>query len=365
MGLAAGAASLAGSQSSLAAPASSNQALVCIYLFGGNDSNNLVVPLDAARYTAYAQGRGELAIANSALLPITAAKSGARFGLHPALVELQGLHDRRVLAIVANVGSLVEPVTKSAYLAGTAKLPADLMKHQYTSLGFLKGGFTSPRWSSGVWYTFNTGLSLISQKGVSGPAHENALLLQNIGSASLRTLFPSTALGSQLRQAAALIRSGAKLGMGNQTILCSLSGFDLHGPQADRQNSLFRQLSQAMAAFYEATVELGVSQWVTAYTDSEFNRALRPNSSRGTEHGWGGHQLVLGGAVLGGDVYGSFPDLTLGGAQDVTGNGVMIPTTARDQYLATLARWAGMKNADLNYSFPSLRAFGSQTLAFL
>jgi uncharacterized protein (DUF1501 family) len=354
------------------------RAVVCIYLFGGNDSNNLVVPLDAAQYRAYAEARGALALPADALLPVKAAKGQALYGFHPSLAELRQLYNAGALAVVANVGSLVRPVTKAAYRAGAAALPADLMAHQYSSLSFIAGGFAVPRWAAGTAssnpsalqarsFTFNTGLSLVCPGGfhLPGDSMENAKLLRAMAGPTPHVRFPETGLGRQLKQVASLIKAGGEMGMGSQVFLASLGGFDTHAQQAERHASLLRELSQAMAAFHAATVETGVAGRVTTYTDSEFGRALRPNATQGTEHGWGAHHLAMGAAVRGGDVYGGFPEMALGGPQDATGAGVWIPTTSRDQYAATLAKWAGIPYRDLPVLSARLKGFASPTLGFV
>jgi uncharacterized protein (DUF1501 family) len=153
--------------------------------------------------------------------------------------------------------------------------------------------------------------------------------------------------------------------LGRQIFTATLSGFDTHVGQSSRQNQLFGALDAAMSAFYEATVEMGLADRVTTFTLSEFNRTLAVNSNNGTDHGWGGHQLVLGGSVVGGDVHGTFPSLALGGPDDLRRSGIWIPTTSRDQYAATLASWFGADTGQLVDCFPSLSAFPVSTLDFL
>jgi uncharacterized protein (DUF1501 family) len=181
----------------------------------------------------------------------------------------------------------------------------------------------------------------------------------------LTTVFPNTGLGNQLAQVARVIQVRNQLGMKRQIFFCSMGGFDTHSDQVNEQNNLFAQLSPALAAFYNATAELGVANQVTTFTESEFGRTCQPSSGAGSDHAWGSHHMVMGGAVRGGDVYGTFPTLVAGGPDDVGTRGSWIPTTALDQYGATLASWFGVNNVDLNTVFPNLTNFWVRTLPFI
>lgn len=182
---------------------------------------------------------------------------------------------------------------------------------------------------------------------------------------SVTTVFPSGGLGGQLRQVARVIAKRSTLfGMQRQIFFCSIGGFDTHENQLTPQASLFSQLSQGMKAFYEATVELGVSSSVTAFTLSDFGRTLLPTGS-GSDHAWGSHQLIMGGAVLGGDFYGTYPTLTPGGPDDTGSQGRWIPKTSLDQYGWSLARWFGLAPADMGSVFPNIANFAPQDLGFL
>jgi uncharacterized protein (DUF1501 family) len=145
---------------------------------------------------------------------------------------------------------------------------------------------------------------------------------------------------------------------------CSLGGFDTHGSQSWQQWDLLRQLSEAFAAFYNATIELGVADRVTSFTLSDFGRTLQP-SGTGSDHGWGSHHLILGGAVQGGRVYGTFPTLALGGPDDSGTRGALIPSTSTDQYGSTLAAWFGVPASQLPAVFPNIANFGTANLGFM
>jgi uncharacterized protein (DUF1501 family) len=183
---------------------------------------------------------------------------------------------------------------------------------------------------------------------------------------AIQTVFPAkNGLASQLKQVAQVIAARSALGINRQIFFCSIGGFDTHADQLGTQVALYSQLSPAMAAFYQATQELGVANNVTTFTLSEFSRTLQPGSNAGTDHAWGGHQVILGGAVKGNAFYGTFPTLALGGPDDTGSNGRWIPTTSVDRYAATLASWFGVAAADLPSIFPNLANFGTANLGFL
>jgi uncharacterized protein (DUF1501 family) len=196
---------------------------------------------------------------------------------------------------------------------------------------------------------------------------------------SLATVFPSTTLGNQLLQIAKVIKFNAMspaLGLNRQIFFCQLGGFDTHQGQVGTQSTLLVQLSQAVAAFYRATVELGLEQQVTAFTLSDFGRTLQPagtgQGTVGTDHAWGNHHFVVGGAVRGGDFYGVagpngsvFPELRLGGPSDTDNRGRWIPTVSVEQYAATLASWYGVSAPDLPIVFPNIGRFSTANLGFM
>jgi uncharacterized protein (DUF1501 family) len=155
------------------------------------------------------------------------------------------------------------------------------------------------------------------------------------------------------------------LSLNRQVFFCSLGGFDTHSNQIATQQSLFSQLSPAMNAFYNATVELNLAQQVTTFTMSDFSRTYQPASDGGSDHAWGSVQMIMGGAVQGGDIYGTLPVFAPAGPSDVGANGRWIPTTPIDQYGATLAKWFGVPSGDFAAIFPNLANFSTQTLSFL
>lgn len=415
----------------LMAQSTDYRALVCVFLFGGNDGNNTVVSMD--QYNSYSSVRQSLAIPQSSLLPITPASGNLTFGLHPALPELQGLFNSKNLAVVANVGMLVQPTTQTQYQQATAQLPQDLFNHAMqqsqwqtstpqdnattgwagrvadrlasvypSSSGFpiacsvagntlmLSGQSTqaaavnygAPLTVAGAGGTagaarssayqqilnFNSGLTLVqaASQQMSSALSVDAMVAQATASVSpLQTVFPSTLLGQQMQQVAQLMQVRAQLGMTRQIFFCSLGNCDTHASQLNNQQTNLQILSQAMSSFYQATQELGISNQVTTFTESEFGRTLLPNTTSGSDHAWGNHHFVMGGAVQGGNVYGTYPTVQVGGPDDANGQGIWIPTTSVDQYGATLARWFGLPSTAVNAVFPNLVNFPTSNIGFL
>jgi uncharacterized protein (DUF1501 family) len=422
------------------------RALVCVFLAGGNDGNNMVIPTSTTEYNLYSTARtaSGLAIAQGSLLPITPTSIGTGFGLHPNLADLHSLWGEQKLAVACNVGPLVQPLTRADYLGGAPR-PYQLFSHSdqvaqwqtaisdrvgstgwggrtaerfdvhasgFPTITALSGGIfsrgvtTSPltiaaaptalnqvlvlsgfgttadevarRTSMDVLRTIDTGNALVSG------AHRTTQQAVDIGKifssdVALTTAFPNTTLGNQLLQVAKVIKfnsTSAALGLNRQIFFCQLGGFDTHQNQVNTQVNLLTQLSQAMKAFHAATMELGVEQQVTAFTLSDFGRTLQPAGTGanvvGSDHAWGNHHFIVGGAVQGGDFYGVpgpngtvFPQLQLGGPSDTDTRGRWIPTVSVEQYAATLAQWYGVSAADLPLVFPNIGRFSTANLGFL
>ena len=176
---------------------------------------------------------------------------------------------------------------------------------------------------------------------------------------------PNTSLAQQLRQVARLIDARGALGLTRQFFFVSIGGFDTHTQLITNQVSLMTQMNDALSAFYAYTVAAGVASNVTTFTMSDFNRTFIGNANIGTDHAYGGHHFVMGGAVKGGKVYGTFPSLVVKGVDDVSNNGAWLPTTSVDQVGATLASWFGVNGSDLDYVFPNLPNFTTQNLGFV
>lgn len=415
-----------------AAPTMGYRALVCIYLFGGNDAFNLIVPMDGSGYQLYKAARGPLSLAQSSLLPITPKTSdGHSYGLHGAAGGLQSLFNQGVLGVVANVGSLVTPITKADYISGS-NLPYQLFSHEDQTTQWMNARPDAPQsvgWAGAVAdilqaqnqanslsmnisingdNLFQTGATAvpysidpggvfdfdglngagnsarlaafqdIADQAVAGSnllehqsgtsladtrAHTASLISILNQAVPLKTVFPRNFLGDQLAMVAKLISLRSALGASRQIFFVNQDGFDTHDDQLTQHAGLLGTLGDAMNAFYNATVEMGVANSVTTFTESEFGRTLTSNHG-GSDHGWGSHHLVMGGSVRGGDIYGAMPDLTLGGPDDAD-EGRMIPKISTYQYAATLGKWLGVGTSDLATIFPNLSQFNTPDLGFL
>jgi len=420
-----------GAMNALAAASPGYQALVCIFLYGGNDSNNTLVPFDAAGYANYAQIRAGLAIPQGNLLPLSLAPN---YALHPNIPEIQALFNQQNAAFVANVGTLVQPLTKIQYQGGSAPTPNNLFSHpdqqsewqnaqasstastgwagriadifqpQYNPNGqlplitsvagdtlFCNGSNTgpvavTPGSITGGQCSINPSLcggrvaaaqalvalpnnvSLVqADNAITANAYTYMSILGQAlqGMPALQTQFPAkNSLATQLQQIAQIIQARQSLEVNRQIFFAGLGNFDTHANQLSTQSGLLSMISPAINAFYEATQEMGLANQITTFTMSDFGRALQPNSNAGTDHAWGGHHVVIGGAVSGGKIYGTYPTLELGGPDDSGLNGRWIPTTASVQYAATLASWFGVQAADLPTIFPTIANFSATNLGF-
>ena len=436
------------------------KAMVCVFLSGGNDSNNVVVPT-GADYGPYAAARQNLALPEANLLPISPVNfDGHTYGLHPAMAKLQGLFNAGKMALLFNVGPLVYPMTRAQYQAKSVPRPPQLFSHsdqvthwqtslpdqppatgwggriadllhpkQYQLINgvpasnaakialctSLAGANTFEVGSTFAQYHVSTGgavtlsnvtgsrlqamkdiialgepnLQRKAYAGVTKNAIDTGALLNSaIAPTASDTfwnpdLFPTTSLGNQLKMVARLIEAGPRssgganpgLDMKRQIFFCSVGGYDTHTTQvanngateADRiigahRNLLF-EVSEAVYAFQKAMEKIGRSDQVTLFTASDFGRTF-PTNGQGSDHGWGSHHMIVGGAVRGGRTYGTFPVLQVNGPDD-TSTGRWIPRVSVDEYSATLARWFGVAPSDLGTVFPNLGHFASPDLGFM
>lgn len=414
-----------------AAPFPDYKALVCVFMFGGNDSFNMLVPRSDAEYNVYAASRQNLAVEQNLLLPITPVSGGGvDYGLHFSMGGIKDLFDTGRVAFINNMGPLVEPTSKDQFFNQSVRLPPQLFSHndQQDQWFSLKGDSVSKTgWAGRIADLIRTnvadqkmatnaslfGSSLFQSAdetiayvmGPQGPipfdgfgdttpfleqreafqrilaanydsVYERAFAgIQQRATAAadlisntlapppgFSTQFPATSLGQQLQTVARLIERRDELDMQRQVFFVATGGFDTHDDQVMNQPELLGGISEAISAFYAATAELGVADAVTTFTQSDFGRTLTSNGD-GSDHAWGGVQFVVGDGVVG-DLYGDYPLLAIDGDDDV-GGGRMIPTTSADQYAATLARWFGIDDLELETVAPNLGSFATRNLGFL
>lgn len=414
--------------------ASDHKALVCIFLAGGNDQSNTVVPRSGTAYASYQQSRPTLALAAADLLAITpTGYSGEALGLHPSLSALHPLFNQQRVALLANVGTLAAPITKAQWNAGQPSVPVPIQLFSHSDQQGAWQTALPDRASQTGWqgrmgdllassYNVGSGVSIamsvagnnLMQAGQStiqyqlttdgavrvsalgslygsaaGGAALQRLMTQNrshllesevnrvssraiasealvrsaLAPVSAGATFPATPLGRQLQIVARMIAARGALGQRRQLFFVQQGGYDTHDNLLTDHGARLRELGDAMAAFYEATSAQGVANQVTTFTASDFGRALQHNG-RGSDHGWGGHHFVMGGAVQGNRVYGRFPTVALNGPEDAA-RGALIPTTAVDEYVATLARWFGVSLSDLPTVIPNIGRFASRDLGFM
>jgi uncharacterized protein (DUF1501 family) len=424
-----------------ATPSSSGyKALVCVWLAGGNQSFNWIVPYTQAGYTTYATSRAAMALARSSLLPLSGtASDGYAYAMHPNCPELQSLFNAGHASILCNVATLIQPTTAAQARAGSVPLPPQLFSHIDQTTQWMTSIPDSPQrygWAGriadfykangynanlamninigGTNYlqdgqttipyvlgtdgapiyneTDNTGYRnglrastaqnlynlaandsnlLVSQySAIQSSAASKVSKVQNAFTAvgDLTTTFPSFVgdwdLGSQLHEVALCIKAQAQIGDSRQIFFVQLGGFDTHDGELANQGSQLTILSQNLNAFWTALGEIGMRNNVTIFTGSDFGRTISSNND-GSDHGWGGHHMIIGGSSLqGGRYFGTMPNLTVGGPDDF-GGGQIVPTTSTDQYAATLARWFGVADADLAGLFPNLPSFSTSNLGFL
>ena len=412
------------------------KALVCVFLYGGNDSNNAVVPIDDYAQYAAVRGGSSVGLGQNELTPIRPASPGRLYGLHPQLAPLAPIFAANKMAVVCNVGTLAAPLTRAQYRGGTGRAPRNLFSHSDQQLqwqGLVPNALSNTGWGGRVADLTAAGNSLLGIPGVlsvSGDAlftigqtsiplalpgdggnglsgdyesdagkiryaalqklltidRESTLVAKaadvmtlalksakaindavgNVPQA-VQTAFQSvySDLADQLARVATLVAARDVLGVNRHIFFCSMGGYDTHSSQRSEQGDRLSELGPALAAFQRAMDGLDVAPQVTAFTMSDFNRTFRVNANEGTDHAWGSHQFVLGGAVKGGTFYGTFPTLVLDGPDDAGNEGQWIPTTSLDQFGATLARWFGVPAAGVAQVFPNVGAFAPTDLGFL
>lgn len=420
-----------------AIPDDGYKAMVCIFLYGGNDAANMLVPTEANQYQHYAAGRGPLTLDQNALVKLNdQSGNGFELGVHPSMGGLASLFDEGNAAFVANVGTLLAPATLDDFRNRTAAIPPHLFSHNdqqvlwQTSVAHESAAYHPTGWGGRIGDLLHAGQSdaaismLVSMTGSNFFQVGRTILPFRMGSGGApiydlgRTrnareesryevfrsllakdyanlmedafadlsnravsdsdrinqalqgsdafdMIPNSGLGNQLKTVAKMIQSREALGLKRQIFFCATGGFDTHGPQLGAHAGLLGGVNAALTGFWNALGSVGQQDTVTTFTASDFGRTFDSNG-RGSDHGWGSHHVVMGGAVRGQHVYGAFPDLDLQNANPLdTGRGRWLPTTSVDQYGATLARWFGVPESDLPTVFPNIGNFGSSNLGFM
>jgi len=405
------------------------RALVCILLAGGNDSYNMLVPMDNDQHSEYSKLRSDLALEQSSLLPLSGSTAqGRRYGVHPGMSAVQNLYNSGELAMVANVGTLLEAFNAETFDTGAAKLPLGLLSHsdqinQWQTAkpdariaqgwaGRAADILQSSNVANGVAMNISLSGTNVYQSGnitshysVSaqddGAAGINAyddgsefgdlrkrmvdalldvpqqqifrreynkrlsdsIAAQSVfvdalaTSPTLSTEFSGNELSMSLRQIARIIGARSSLGAARQTFFVTVGGWDHHDDVLDKQAAMLPQVSNSLREFRDALVELAVFDDVTTFTTSDFGRTLTSNR-KGSDHGWGGHHMVMGGSVDGGKMIGDYPELYAGNPLDV-GRGIYAPTLSVDEYFAELALWFGVPRSELGQVLPNIGNFYS------
>ena len=427
--------SLAAMGEAAAATATDYKALVCVFLYGGNDYANTLIPYDTPSYTLYQAYRTNLAIDRNALAPTllnpTVPLAASRqYALAPGLAGLLPVFDAGKMAVVLNVGTLIQPTSKLQYANKSVALPPKLFSHndqqsfwqssspegaasgwggrlgdlfaagngnatftcvsvagnavylagksavqyQVTTSGSVPvAGIKSALFGSSACsaalqslmtaprtHVFENEYARVAKRSVDA----NDQLTSALAGVSMTSVFPSgNSLADQLKTVARMIAARDALGAKRQVFFVSLGGFDTHNSLTSVHPGLMNQLGGAMAAFYQATVDMGVASQVTTFTGSDFGRTLVSNSD-GSDHGWGSMHFVLGGAVQGKSFVGSAPAVANNGVDDV-GQGRLLPSLSVDQYGATLASWFGLSASDQASVLPNLANFSTRNLGFM
>jgi uncharacterized protein (DUF1501 family) len=409
------------------------KALVCVFLYGGNDHGNTLVPYDAASHAAYAQIRQTLATPRDALTatllnPAAPLPDGRQMALAPQMSRLRAVFDAGRLGVLLNVGTLIQPTTLAQYKAQSVPLPPKLFSHNdqqsvwqsarpegatsgwggrmgdlflnsnatstFTCINasgnavFMAGqhavqyqisssgavainGVTKPLFGSQACadalrslitaprtHWMEQELNRVTSRSVTAQATVSAALASL---PALQTSFPTgNSLASQLHMVARLIGARSALGARRQVFFVSLGGFDLHDFLADQHPGLLSNVSEALGAFHDALLELGVINQVTTFTASDFGRTLSSNGD-GSDHGWGSHHLLMGGALKPRSFFGQLPSVSVNGPDDV-GQGRLLPTTSVDQLGATLASWMGVGDSALASVLPNIGHYSQRSL---
>lgn len=417
---------------SAAAIGSDYKALVCVFLAGGNDGNNTLIPTDAA-YNDYQNSRPVLALPKESLITLDGSSGGHTFALHPGLAPLASLYNRQRLAWITNVGPLIVPATGQQVIDHAVPVPPFLMSHsdqtamqqgwggdadqsgwagrglelfssslynrlnavtmnqdrtlvlgRHSPVSFMspngarywgRADLANPRsyWSQAVnnmaqWQFSNPYETEYARTFGASVAEATIFTQVFLKARSPSGNFAGDELSKSLRSLASALPIFKTMGYRRQIFLVSYGGFDTHygqrGTGARTQDSLLNVVGKAVAAFDESNVAAGMDMDVTTFMMSDFGRTLRPASGEGSDHAWGNHWFVLGGAVAGGQVHGKFPSLVLGSADDSDPGrgGRHVPSTSTDQVAASLLQWMGLPANQFANVFPNLTNFSQKTI---
>ncbi len=414
-----------------AAPPDDYKALVCVLLEGGADSFNMLVPTGTSAHARYRQLRGDMSLARNQLLAL----EGWRQGLHPRMERMHGLFEDGDLAIVANVGTLVQPVSRAEVLANQ-NLPLHLFSHNSQRDLWMTANARNPqrggwaghlaeRLNGGPFFNISVSGRNLMQRGIGRDTltldgdiapfddfyrvrdgdtdpgrpyrrmiqaarhHANRLvsqfanarqdeldlrenaggMLDGIGNAvefSTGAHETGKPLGEQLALVSRLIQASQIPGNvpgdpRRQIFFVNYHGWDTHNTPLHSNSHLVDYLDESLGAFQREMRILGLENQVTTFTISDFGRSLTPNGA-GTDHGWGGHAWVMGGAVSGG-IHGDLPAIQVNSPDAVDDR--LIPTTSVEQYLATLSTWLGADPSDIRAAFLNIDSFATADLGFM
>lgn len=402
------------------------KAVVLVSLPGGNDGNNMLVPMDSTEYGEYASIRGSsLALQPGSLNVLQGTLNGKTYGLHPSLGNVASLYNQKRALMVANVGPLRTPATKAQLQADSTLLPEALLGHpqqlaQWESAttfaapvtgwgGRMADLFTAQSGSlpalidAGPSSIFTVGsvvqgiavqadggdlvalptgmdaailavaqaesqspnaiISQAAQLRVLSAKQQVVLRQAQAAGAGLQTAFPASGFGNVLKTIAQVMAGRAVIGAARQIFYCTQGGYDTHQNQWPQQAGQLADLDAGLAAFMKALDELGLANQVLVCTHSDFNRTMQANSTQGTDHAWGNHQIILGGGIQGGRILGQMPTLELGGSSDLGNLGTWIPTTSVTQMTASVGSWMGLNRAQLASVFPDLANFPTGALS--
>jgi uncharacterized protein (DUF1501 family) len=409
-----------------AVPSNSYKAIIVVSMMGGNDGNNMIIPLDSTEYSEYQSLRKSVSIPQSQCNVLSGTTGGKTYGFHPSLSNVSALYNQGKALAVANVGPLRVPVTKAALLRDIDLAPEALMSHPAGRLEWESsstqalpttgwGGrigdlisqqsgllppvfnagspasiFTAGRVVQGIVLQSQTTLltplpngindaiiaianddsnsqnKLISQAAqlrAAAMAQQSLLIQAQSAGSSLQTNFPTTNFGQQIKTIAKVINGRSVVGASRQIFYCQQGDYDNHQGQLPAHANSLSEFDAGIGALTSALNEMGLADQVLICTHSDFNRTMAANGSTGTDHAWGNHQLIIGGGIRGGRIIGTLPELQIGGPTDLYATGIWVPTLSATQMTAGIGSWIGLTSGQLTSTFPDLANFPTGAIA--